>query len=441
MTLAMSSGELDRRVAERAAADRRYNETLTAVDDALPDLLESVQPGVAPPATPRTSRDAATILAEAPPIPEGWRRRLAGFVWRVVAPVFERQQAFNLALFDDLAHTDATARESAHAVQEAHAACREHLAVFFAFDSRLVQDLQQITPFIDTKLAVVEHSLEELRMAAAAAQRSAVAARRQLERLSAATGATHADTDSASSSAAAGAFSRSAARAAGYVGFEDLFRGTSEEIRARQRDYADLFAGASDILDVGCGRGEFLDLLRERGVTARGIDANGEMAEVCRARGLDARHDDALAHLERLPDESLGGLIAAQVVEHLEPDYLVRLIETAHAKLRPGARIVLETINAACWVAFFESYIRDITHVRPLHPDTLKFLVVAAGFEGVDVHFRSPVAEEGRLQPVAAADVSGSLAEMVKVVNGNVERLNRRLFTYLDYAVIGAKGR
>jgi O-antigen chain-terminating methyltransferase len=165
------------------------------------------------------------------------------------------------------------------------------------------------------------------------------------------------------------------------------------------------------------------------------------MAEVCRARGLDVRHGDALDYLESLPNDSLGGLAALQVVEHLEPDHLVRLIETAHAKLRPGSLIVLETINAACWVAFFESYIRDLTHVRPLHPETLKFLVVAAGFERVDVHFRSPVAEGGRLQPVDVAEPAGPLAELARVMNGNVERLNARLFTYLDYAVIGAKGR
>ena len=225
------------------------------------------------------------------------------------------------------------------------------------------------------------------------------------------------------------------------MGFEDLFRGTSDEITARQRDYAERFAGASDVLDLGCGRGEFLTLLRDRGIPARGIDANPEMAEVCRASGLDVRHGDALTYLVSLPDDSLGGLVALQVVEHLEPEYLVRLVETAHAKLRPGSLIVLETINAACWVAFFESYIRDITHVRPLHPDTLKFLVVAAGFEHVDVHFRAPIAETGRLQPVATADLTGPSAEIARVINRNVERLNERLFTYLDYAVIGSKAR
>jgi O-antigen chain-terminating methyltransferase len=382
-------------------------------------------------------RTRADILSAAPAMPAGWRGRLAGFVWRIVAPVFERQRAFNLAVAEDLDRAGAASRESGRELDSALAAVRHHFDEFFAFDSRLIQYLQQITPFVDTKLRVIEQSLEELRMAAAAAQRSAVAAKREIDRLAT---PGHGVVGAVVQPAPVAPGPRGAARAAGYVGFEDLFRGTPEEIRARQRDYVDRFAGASDVLDLGCGRGEFLDLLRDRGIAARGIDANVEMAGVCRARGLDVRHGDALDYLESLPDDSLGGLVALQVVEHLEPDYLVRLLETAHAKLRSGSRIVLETINAACWVAFFESYIRDITHVRPLHPETLKFLVVAAGFERVDVHFRSPIAENGRLQPVAVAEPAGPLAEIARVMNGNVDRLNARLFTYLDYAVIGSKG-
>jgi len=164
------------------------------------------------------------------------------------------------------------------------------------------------------------------------------------------------------------------------------------------------------------------------------------MVDVCRARGLRAEQADALGYLSTVPDESLGGLAAFQVVEHFEPEYLVRVLETAHAKLRPGATIILETINVACWVAFFESYIRDITHVRPLHPETLKFLTVAAGFERVDVHFRSPVAEGGRLQHVDSARLPRELADVARAINANVDRLNERMFTYLDYAVIGRKG-
>ncbi len=221
-----------------------------------------------------------------------------------------------------------------------------------------------------------------------------------------------------------------------YVGFEDQFRGSSQEIRARQEDYAQLFAGSADVLDIGCGRGEFLDLLRERGVSGRGIDLNPAMVDVCRSRGLDADTQDALAYLRGLPDGALGGLIALQVVEHLEPAYLTRLLDAAFAKLRPGSLIVLETINPACWFAFFESYIRDITHVRALHPDTLKFLLIAGGFQQVEIRYRAPYPEHDKLQPVSAPP---PLADTVETLNANVEKLNRLLFTHLDYAAIGRR--
>ena len=108
----------------------------------------------------------------------------------------------------------------------------------------------------------------------------------------------------------------------------------------------------------------------------------------------------ALSYLASLPDESIGGLFAAQVVEHLEPDYLIRFLDAAYHKLRPGSKIVLETINPACWFAFFSSYIRDVTHVRPLHPDTLQYFLRASGFQNVDVRYSAPYPEEDKLQTV-----------------------------------------
>ena len=198
-----------------------------------------------------------------------------------------------------------------------------------------------------------------------------------------------------------------------------------------------LFEGASDVLDVGCGRGEFLELLKEKGISARGVDLNEEMAAVCRERGLEATAGDALTYLLAQPDGSLGGLFAAQVVEHLEPDYLMRFLEAAYHKLRPGSKIVLETINAACWYAFFSSYIRDVTHVRPLHPDTLRYLVSASGFQKVSVRFAAPFPEETKLQAVPAASDRPDSVEAV--FNENVGKLNSLLFTYMDYAAIGER--
>jgi 2-polyprenyl-3-methyl-5-hydroxy-6-metoxy-1,4-benzoquinol methylase len=221
-----------------------------------------------------------------------------------------------------------------------------------------------------------------------------------------------------------------------YVGFEDEFRGSQDAVRARLAGYVPLFAGASDVLDIGCGRGEFLSLLAASGITGRGIDLNETMVEVCRERGFPAEVSDALDYLRRQPDASLGGLFAAQVVEHLQPGYLTQLIDLAFDKLRPGAVIVLETINPACWFAFFSSYIRDITHERALHPDTLKFLLVASGFERVEIRYSAPYPEHEKLQPVTAAAIPPDAAE---TLNANVEKINRLLFTYLDYAALGRR--
>jgi SAM-dependent methyltransferase len=218
-----------------------------------------------------------------------------------------------------------------------------------------------------------------------------------------------------------------------YVGFEDQFRGSATVIRQRLQDYVPLFAAQQDVLDIGCGRGEFLDLLRHHGVRAQGLDINHEMVEVCRQRGLAASEGDALGYLQTLADESLGGIFAAQVVEHLEPDYLVRLLQRAADVLRPGGVLVLETVNVACWFAFFQSYVRDITHVRPLHPDTLAYFVRASGFPHVDVEFRSPYPESHKLQHVPGGDA------WHYAVNANVDKLNSLLFTHLDYAVVARK--
>src|SRR6185503_12681354 len=198
-------------------------------------------------------------------------------------------------------------------------------------------------------------------------------------------------------SAAAGAGSQlEALDSHKYLGFEDKFRGSSDDIRQRVSEYLPFFTGARDVLDVGCGRGEFLGLLRDQGITARGIDINGSMVDVCRQQGLDVTEADALSYLRAQPDGSLGGLFAAQVVEHLEPRYLTAFLDAAFDKLRPGAPLILETINPACWFAFFESYIRDITHVRPLHPDTLSYLLIASGFQHVDVRYRAPYPEHDK---------------------------------------------
>jgi O-antigen chain-terminating methyltransferase len=137
-------------------------------------------------------------------------------------------------------------------------------------------------------------------------------------------------------------------------------------------------------------------------------------------------------------------LTAIQVVEHFAPAYLVSVLETAFHKMRAGAPLLLETINPACWMAFFETYLRDLTHRQPLHPDTLKHLVEASGFTHVDVQFRAPVAAADRLDHVRAAaetstELTRPIAALTAAVNAHADKLNRLLFSYMDYVVVGRR--
>jgi len=232
-----------------------------------------------------------------------------------------------------------------------------------------------------------------------------------------------------------------------YRGFEDRFRGSMDEIREKQRVFVPIFAGASDVLDIGCGRGEFLALLKEHRIGGRGLDTNAAMVADARSRGLDVVHADAMAHLQSLPDGSLGGVIASQVIEHMEPPYLLALLPIVFRKMRPNAPIVLETINPACWLAFFSSYLRDFTHVWPVHPETLQYLLQANGFARVEIRYTAQAPDAVRMRAVDPNSLAGldpavklALTTLANAYNANASILNSLLFTYMDYAAIGFKG-
>ena len=457
---------------ERDEADRRYNEALTALDQSLAAARgELLTPPRGYDDHQAPALNQAWNVASEPSGATGVRGGLAGIVWRVIAPYFQRQQAFNSWLVDHLNRNLDAQRQAHRAAEEQAAVLRERFAALAAFQTHLIQYLQQITPYVDTRdreaaggglvlnasiggladaldkrwesmrardarhdarAAAIEAAQADLQGAVTTAHQAALTVKREMERLA------HAGVPAAAVPAGATPPAEfGALDAYKYVGFEDRFRGSRDAIRTRLERYLPFFAGASDVLDVGCGRGEFLEILAGAGIRGRGIDLNAEMVEVCRARGLDAAVGDAVGYLDGLPDAALGGLFAAQVVEHLEPAYLLRFLDLAFHKVRPGGRVVLETLNPACWVAFFDSFIRDITHVWPLHPETLRYLASASGFSRTDLEYRSPVAPQDRLQPIASADPA--LADIVETFNANVEKLNGRMFTHLDYAVIAVR--
>ena len=163
------------------------------------------------------------------------------------------------------------------------------------------------------------------------------------------------------------------------------------------------------------------------------------MVAYCRSRHLDVEHSDAIAYLETLEDNSLDGIFIDQVVEHLEPDYLIRLLALCHQKMKFGYHIVVETVNPLSFVSLVNFYV-DMTHKKPVHPETLQYLFSAAGFRECEKKFFSLVSDEGRLKKVeGTADMNETERKSIEVYNHNVEMLNIVLFGAQDYAVVGKK--
>lgn len=219
-----------------------------------------------------------------------------------------------------------------------------------------------------------------------------------------------------------------------YLAFEARFRGSEEAIRARQVVYRDLLAGCRRVVDLGCGRGELVQLLAEGGVDSYGVEMNPDFVDLVAERGLEVVRQDLLRHLQGLSAGEVDGIVVSHVVEHLPPRVVSRLVETAWEKLPEGGLLVIETPNPESLVAGSINFHRDPTHLRPVHPDTLAFICESAGFSSTEIRRLSPVPEGDRL-PLAGG-AAGPLADHLDRVVG---RLNELLYGFQDYAVVARR--
>ena len=224
-----------------------------------------------------------------------------------------------------------------------------------------------------------------------------------------------------------------------YFLFEERFRGSREDIKQRQLAFIPYFDKCSRVLDIGCGRGEFLEILKNHDIGGIGVDSDPDMVAYCHSRQLDVVQSDAISFLETLADKSLDGVFISQVVEHLDSNYLFRLLVLCYQKLKFGYHIVVETVNPLSFSSFVNFYI-DLTHKKPVHPETLQYLLGAAGFRECEKKFFSPISEESRLKKIEEmAEMNATERKNVGTYNHNVEILNSVLFGAQDYAVIGKK--
>lgn len=195
------------------------------------------------------------------------------------------------------------------------------------------------------------------------------------------------------------------------------------------------------VLDIGCGRGEFVSHMAALGLPAYGIDLDADALVIGREQGLDLRHEDAMAHLESLTDNSLSAVTMIQVVEHFEPQALMELLRLIERKLQPGGLVLAETINPECLYALVNWYLRDPSHRTPLHSATLRFLMMQAGFHRIETRFLHPVPEMERLQTNMGRreGVDPAVVALTAQIQHNMEILNHFLYGPQDYALIAYK--
>lgn len=206
-----------------------------------------------------------------------------------------------------------------------------------------------------------------------------------------------------------------------YGRFAERFRGTEEYVKAGQQLYLPYFHGCQRVLDIGCGRGEFLEMMRDAGVPAKGIDLSEESIATCRHKALDAEVADLFRYLEDLPEASLDGVFCSQVVEHLPPDRLPELIHLAASRLRKGGVIAIETPNPECLAIFATHFYLDPTHQRPVPHPLLVFYLEEHGVGNLEVRPLSPAVESMPSLKSLPAD------------------FREAFFGGLDYAVLGKK--
>ena len=217
-----------------------------------------------------------------------------------------------------------------------------------------------------------------------------------------------------------------------YFDFENHFRGSRDSIKEIQKQYLEYFMGKSNVLDLGCGRGEFLELLKENNIEATGVECYSEFAEYCKIRGLNVAEDDALAYLEK--QEMVGGIFAGQLIEHLKFNQIVQLCELAYEKLEDGAYIIMETPNPMSLAIYTHAFYMDPSHNKPIHPLTMEYFMRKIGFKDVKILFT-----ESSRYPVEIPELKAGGIENLEAFNKSIKEVSKTLFGSQDYAIIGRR--
>lgn len=217
-----------------------------------------------------------------------------------------------------------------------------------------------------------------------------------------------------------------------YEDFENHFRGSRELIKERQLEYVSYFANRKHVVDLGCGRGEFLELMKEHGIAATGVDLYKPFVDECLSQGLEVHHGDAIKYLEQC--ESVDGIFAGQLVEHMKTAQILHLCQRAYEKLEKGGCLIIETPNPMSLAIFTHAFYIDPSHNKPVHPLTLQYFMQKSGFSNTQILFT----ENSKLDE-QIPDLRGTGIDNLHEFNESMNKITDLLYGSQDYAIIGIK--
>lgn len=215
-----------------------------------------------------------------------------------------------------------------------------------------------------------------------------------------------------------------------YRKFEDYFRGDENSIRIQQLEvYTPFIKTKKSFLDLGCGRGELVSEVEKMGLNAFGVDNNKDLIKYGKDKGLNVEEADILDYLNSESNMKYDVITCLHVIEHLYPYQIIEIVRSAYNRLNNDGLLIFETPNPESLYNLAFGFSIDMTHKKPVHSYTMKFLLEEEGFEDVIIKHITPADES----------VSLKSTNENSVIDDNFKKIDKLLYGYHNYAIIGRK--